>query len=179
MLSVEVEHRVAAFDVVGTEADDSKVVVKPILDNHDLLGGGRVIMTISEEVAISGDASGGMSIGEGDSLWICLVSSKRWGNVEEGADIQKGDLIAKVRVVPNEQALTSAKGRVNKAQLQLDNAKIVYERNQKLFQNGVISKKEMETFLEEYGGFLKHANIPSDISANDIRRERLDEKYEL
>ena len=70
--------------------------------------------------------------------------------VEEGADIQKGDLIAKVRVVPNEQALTSAKGRVNKAQLQLDNAKIVYERNQKLFQNGVISKKEMETFELTY-----------------------------
>ena len=70
--------------------------------------------------------------------------------VEEGADIQKGDLIAKVRVVPNEQALTSAKGRVNKAQLQLDNAKIVYDRNQKLFQNGVISKKDMETFELSY-----------------------------
>ena len=51
--------------------------MKPILDDDDLLGGGRVIMTISEKVAISGDASGGMSIGEGDSLRICLVSSKR------------------------------------------------------------------------------------------------------
>jgi len=50
--------------------------------------------------------------------------------VEEGADINKGDLIAKVRVVPNEQALTGAKGRVNKAQLQLDNAKTVDDRNQ-------------------------------------------------
>ena len=77
MLSVEVEHGVAAFDDVGTEADDSKVVMKPILDDDDLLGGGRVIMTISEEVAISGDTSGGMSIGEGDSLRICLVSSER------------------------------------------------------------------------------------------------------
>lgn len=70
--------------------------------------------------------------------------------VEEGADIKKGDLIAKVRVVPNEQALTGAKGRVNKAQLQLDNAKIVYDRNQKLFQNGVISQKDMETFELAY-----------------------------
>jgi len=56
--------------------------------------------------------------------------------VEEGADIKKGDLIAKVRVVPNEQALTSAKGRVNKSLLQLDNAKIVYDRNKKLFEYG-------------------------------------------
>ncbi|MDN3644178.1 efflux RND transporter periplasmic adaptor subunit [Lutimonas halocynthiae] len=70
--------------------------------------------------------------------------------VEEGADIKKGDLIAKVRVVPNEQALTGAKGRVNKAQLQLDNAKTVYDRNQKLFQNGVISQKDMETFELAY-----------------------------
>jgi len=70
--------------------------------------------------------------------------------VEEGADINKGDLIAKVRVVPNEQALTGAKGRVNKAQLQLDNAKTVYDRNQKLFQNGVISQKDMETFELAY-----------------------------
>ena len=77
MLSVEVKHGVAAFDDVGTEADDSKVVMKPILDDDDLLGGGRVIMTISEEVAISGDTSVGMSKGEGDSLRICLVSSKR------------------------------------------------------------------------------------------------------
>ena len=70
--------------------------------------------------------------------------------VEEGADIKKGDLIAKVRVVPNEQALTGAKGRVNKAQLQLNNAKIVYDRNKKLYENGVISKKEIESFELAY-----------------------------
>jgi hypothetical protein len=34
-------------------------------------------MTISKEVDISGDVSVGMSKGEGDSLRICLVSSKR------------------------------------------------------------------------------------------------------
>lgn len=66
--------------------------------------------------------------------------------VEEGTKINKGDLIAKVRVVPNEQALTSAKGRVSKAQLQLNNSKIIYNRNKKLYESGVISRKEFENF---------------------------------
>jgi len=70
--------------------------------------------------------------------------------VKEGATIKKGDLIARVRVVPNEQALTSARGRVNKAKLQLDNAKIIYNRNKKLFDTGVISRKDIEGFELAY-----------------------------
>ncbi len=37
--------------------------------------------------------------------------------VEEGDMIEKGDLIAKIRVVPNEQSLTSAKSRINSSKL--------------------------------------------------------------
>ena len=70
--------------------------------------------------------------------------------VEEGAKVNKGDLIAKVRVIPNEQALTNAKGRVNKAKLDLNNSKIVYDRNKKLFDNGVISQTEFETIELSY-----------------------------
>lgn len=70
--------------------------------------------------------------------------------VEEGADIKKGDLIAKVRVVPNEQALVGARGRVKKAQLELDNSKVIYDRNKKLFETGVISRKEIESFELNY-----------------------------
>lgn len=70
--------------------------------------------------------------------------------VEEGAKLSKGDLIAKVRVIPNEQALASARGRVSKAQLAVNNAKIVYDRNKKLFDNGVISQKEFDAFQLNY-----------------------------
>ncbi len=70
--------------------------------------------------------------------------------VEEGAKVNKGDLIAKVRVVPNEQALTSAQGRVSKAKLQLNNSKIVYDRNKKLYESGVISRKEFENLELAY-----------------------------
>ena len=70
--------------------------------------------------------------------------------VEEGAVVKTGDLIATVRVVPNEQSLTSAKGRVNSIQIQLNNAKIQYDRNKNLFDKGVISRQEFETLVFSY-----------------------------
>ncbi|RPD98630.1 efflux RND transporter periplasmic adaptor subunit [Aureibaculum marinum] len=64
--------------------------------------------------------------------------------VEEGAKIKKGDLIATVRVVPNEQSLSSARGRINSIQIQLNNAKIAFDRNKALYEKGVISRAEFE-----------------------------------
>ena len=64
--------------------------------------------------------------------------------LEEGAQVKKGDLIAKVRIVPNEQALSGARGRVNSAQIQLGNAEISFNRNKALFDKGVISRSEFE-----------------------------------
>jgi len=62
----------------------------------------------------------------------------------EGAKVQKGDLIARVRVVPNEQALLSAKGRVDNVKIRLNNAKIAYERNKELFDKGVLAAADFE-----------------------------------
>ena len=64
--------------------------------------------------------------------------------VEEGDLVQKGDLIAKIRVVPNEQSLVSANSRINSARLTYDNAKTLYDRNKVLFEKGVISKQDFE-----------------------------------
>lgn len=64
--------------------------------------------------------------------------------VEEGDIVKKGDLIAKIRVVPNEQSLVSARSRINTAQLSYDNAKTLFDRNKALFEKGVISKQDFE-----------------------------------
>ena len=64
--------------------------------------------------------------------------------VEEGDLVRKGDLIAKIRVVPNEQALGSAKSRINSAQLSFENAQTLFNRNKTLFGKGVISKQDFE-----------------------------------
>lgn len=64
--------------------------------------------------------------------------------VEEGDVVKKGDLIAKIRVVPNEQSLVSAQSRIATAKLSFDNAKILYNRNKELFEKGVISQQDFE-----------------------------------
>ena len=64
--------------------------------------------------------------------------------VEEGDIVKKGDLIAKIRVVPNEQSLVSAKSRIASSKLSFDNAKTLYNRNKALFEKGVISKQDFE-----------------------------------
>ncbi|PTM11451.1 MAG: efflux transporter periplasmic adaptor subunit [Bacteroidetes bacterium] len=64
--------------------------------------------------------------------------------VEEGDIVKKGDLIAKIRVVPNEQSLVSANSRINTARLNFDNANTLYNRNKLLFEKGVISKQDFE-----------------------------------
>jgi len=65
--------------------------------------------------------------------------------LEEGAQVKAGDLIAKVKVVPNEQALNSAQGRVKNANISLANITIEYNRNKSLFKNGVISSQDFNT----------------------------------
>ena len=64
--------------------------------------------------------------------------------VEEGDLVKKGDLIARIRVVPNEQALVSAKSRINSLKLSFDNSQTVFNRNKTLFDKGVISKQDFE-----------------------------------
>lgn len=64
--------------------------------------------------------------------------------LEEGAIVEKGDLIATVRVVPNEQSLASAKGRIKNLELDVNNAKVLYDRNKALHDRGVISRQEFE-----------------------------------
>ena len=64
--------------------------------------------------------------------------------VEEGDMIEKGDLIAKIRVVPNEQSLVSANSRINSSKLSFDNSKRLFDRSKELFSKGVISKQDFE-----------------------------------
>lgn len=62
--------------------------------------------------------------------------------LEEGVKVAAGDLIAKIKIVPNEQSLNQAKGRVKNAEISLNNLKIEYNRNKALFDKGVISSQD-------------------------------------
>jgi len=72
--------------------------------------------------------------------------------VEAGDIIKSGDLIARVKVVPNVSSLTSAKNNINSsrtqveaAKLALDNERSIYSRQKALFDKGVISANEFDT----------------------------------
>ena len=65
--------------------------------------------------------------------------------LEEGDLVQKGDLIAKIRVVPNEQALASAKSRIKTTKFTYENNKTLFQRNKGLYEKGVISRQDFET----------------------------------
>src|SRR5690606_30906863 len=83
---------------------------------------------------------------------------------EEGDELQAGDLIAKITVVPNEQALNTAKGRVSNARISLGNAEIEYKRNKELFDKGVISAQEFNNIELTYNQAKQElANAQSDL----------------
>ncbi|MEM9361224.1 MAG: efflux RND transporter periplasmic adaptor subunit [Bacteroidota bacterium] len=64
--------------------------------------------------------------------------------LEEGSDVNAGDLIATIKVVPNEQALYQARGRVNNAKVALGNSQLDYNRNKALFDKGVVSAQDFQ-----------------------------------
>ena len=70
--------------------------------------------------------------------------------VDEGDLVTNGDLLAKVNVVPDEQALNSAKGRLSNTLILFENAKIEFKRNQSLFEKEIISKQQFDNAKLSY-----------------------------
>lgn len=66
--------------------------------------------------------------------------------VEPGVVIKKGDLIAKVAIVPNMVNLAQAESRVRRAEIGLDDAEKEYARNRQLFEEGVLSASAFLTY---------------------------------
>jgi len=64
--------------------------------------------------------------------------------VEAGENVRKGDIIAKVRIIPDLVNLNNAEARVERAGIALDDARINWERKQKLFSQGVIPEMEYQ-----------------------------------
>jgi len=65
--------------------------------------------------------------------------------LKEGEKVKAGDLIAKVKVVPNEQAMNQASMRVKSSEVAFANAQIEFSRNKQLFEKQVISSQEFNT----------------------------------
>ena len=84
--------------------------------------------------------------------------------VEEGDKVKTGDLLAKIKVVPNEQNLNAAEGRVANSKIVLKNAQIEFRRNKNLFDKGIISKQDFDNVQLRYNqSKLDVSNAVSDL----------------
>jgi len=84
--------------------------------------------------------------------------------VEEGDEILVGELIARIKVVPNEQTLNSAQGRVKNAEIVMNNSKIEFNRNQALFKKEIISEQDFNSVTLRYNQDMQNlSNAKSDL----------------
>ena len=84
--------------------------------------------------------------------------------VEEGDLVKTGDLLAKIKVVPNEQNLNSAEGRLANSRIVLKNAHIEFNRNKDLYEKGIISKQDFDNVQLRYNqSKLDVSNAISDL----------------
>jgi HlyD family secretion protein len=65
--------------------------------------------------------------------------------VEGGDYVKTGDLIAKIKVVPNLTALNDARDAIDQAKITLQDSKRNYDRQLGIFNKGVISQADLET----------------------------------
>ena len=66
--------------------------------------------------------------------------------VEPGQQVRSGDMIAKIRLVPDMVTLANAQNRVAKAKIALESAQSDFERNAPLVRDGTISKAAFQPF---------------------------------
>ncbi len=70
--------------------------------------------------------------------------------IEPGDNVKEGDLIAKVKIIPDMVNLNNAESRLNKAKLQFEDSKLIYERQRKVYQEGVIPEAEFQQYRIDY-----------------------------
>ena len=70
--------------------------------------------------------------------------------VEPGQMVGQGDVIAKIKIIPNMVNLNNAKSRVNRAEISLENARRKFDRRKELYDDGVIPAAEFEQYQLEF-----------------------------
>ena len=70
--------------------------------------------------------------------------------VEAGDHVNTGDIIAKIKVIPDEAQLSSAQNRVRVAEINLEQQRLVYERTKALYEKKFESREKYETDEASY-----------------------------
>ena len=81
---------------------------------------------------------------------------------EAGDKVKAGDVIAKIKVIPDMMSLNNAESRVSMAKISFDQTNKNYERDAKLFSNKVISKEEFEKTELQYNNSKEELKSAKD-----------------
>jgi HlyD family secretion protein len=79
--------------------------------------------------------------------------------VEPGQKVKSGDLIARVRIIPNMLNLANAESRVKRAEIGLREARRAFERQRELFAKGVVAEAEFQQYE------MSHLNAMEELQA--------------
>jgi HlyD family secretion protein len=85
--------------------------------------------------------------------------------VEAGQKVKVGDMIAKVRIIPNMISLNEAESRLNRAKISFDDARTNYDRQKTLYESRVIAQAELQNFEVA----LKTARQDVDAAENNLQ----------
>jgi len=75
--------------------------------------------------------------------------------VKAGDNVEVGDMIAQLKVVPNITNLNSAKNQVRQSKINLENEKKVFNRQKELYEKGVISENDFDLARNSYDNALQ------------------------
>ncbi|MFO7659150.1 MAG: efflux RND transporter periplasmic adaptor subunit [Bacteroidales bacterium] len=70
--------------------------------------------------------------------------------IEAGDYVKTGDLIAKIKIVPDMERLTASESRLNRAKINYEQAKIEYDRQKKVYDEGVIPEADFQRYRLEF-----------------------------
>jgi HlyD family secretion protein len=89
--------------------------------------------------------------------------------VEAGDMIKKGDLLARIKIIPDMVSLNNAQSRLNRARISFEDAKRQYERQKDLLDQGVIARVDFEAYD------LAYKNSKEEVEAAENNLELIKE----
>ena len=81
---------------------------------------------------------------------------------EAGDLVSQGEVIAKVKVIPDMNQLSAAEARVRLAKINVGQAKTDYEREKVLYDKGLVSREEYEKSLQSYNQSAEEVKAATD-----------------
>ncbi len=86
-------------------------------------------------------------------------------NVEPGDHVNEGDIIAKIKIIPDESQLSSARNRVRQANLDLEEKRMEFERTKTLYDKKFESREKFEQDRNAYQKAVEELKAAEDALA--------------